>query len=363
MCCLIYRPCFAPEFVWPNPSSRVDIRLSNCPLCAVDRGLPVSGFPLFGGGKCDCVRGVPLHRSNIDVLVFPACIRGRAGSPAARGLVAFTGGLVGFDRHRLPGRIVAQWPYSKHLTLLLVVAGIAVVPLLRRPRLYIVRTFRRWYQPNRAIGESSASRGPRLLGYRACYVLSVLMLVLLIGVLTPMALFRASLSVERRLQIKRAQLHLASALEQHQRRSTINMRKGIAATPRIASSSGTPPNGKRWGSSPCYTPDGSPSIQDHSAAPGTEVLQPLVPPPHLLAAPRLQRCSRGNAGSHFGPLRFRSSPRIGPGETRSRRLLSSGTGLILEPEIHSARKSRRRNTIWSFSRRCRSFLAAIPGSR
>ena len=104
VCCLIYRPRFAPEFVWPNPSSRVDIRLSNCPLCGFDRCFPVSGFPRFGGGKCDCVRGGSLHRSALDVLVFPVVSGAGTGSPAARGWVALPRGLVGIDRHRLPGR-------------------------------------------------------------------------------------------------------------------------------------------------------------------------------------------------------------------------------------------------------------------
>lgn len=54
-------------------------------------------------------------------------------------------------------------------------------------------------------------------GLRACrnrYVLSVLLLLVLLGVLLPMALFRTSLSVERRLALKQAQLHLASSLAQ-----------------------------------------------------------------------------------------------------------------------------------------------------
>jgi hypothetical protein len=50
--------------------------------------------------------------------------------------------------------------------------------------------------------------------WRRSYVLSLVLLLLLVGVLTPLALFRVSLNVERRLGIKRAQLHLASALNQ-----------------------------------------------------------------------------------------------------------------------------------------------------
>lgn len=52
--------------------------------------------------------------------------------------------------------------------------------------------------------------------YRFRYGVSVLLLLLLIGVLTPMALFRATLKVERRLRMKHDQLELATAVERRQ---------------------------------------------------------------------------------------------------------------------------------------------------
>jgi hypothetical protein len=60
--------------------------------------------------------------------------------------------------------------------------------------------------------EDSGLAQKGLIAYRNCYVLSALLLLLLVGVLMPMALFNASLNVERRLGIKQAQLHLASSL-------------------------------------------------------------------------------------------------------------------------------------------------------
>jgi hypothetical protein len=50
--------------------------------------------------------------------------------------------------------------------------------------------------------------------WRKYYFLSIALMLFIVGVLTPMVLFRASLNVERRLGIKQAQLHLASALGQ-----------------------------------------------------------------------------------------------------------------------------------------------------
>ena len=62
-----------------------------------------------------------------------------------------------------------------------------------------------------------------------------------------MALFRASLSVERRLQVKQAQLHLAAALERHQRSIDDQQEKGDRSDSGYASSSGMAPNGPTWG--------------------------------------------------------------------------------------------------------------------
>ncbi|HTS65885.1 MAG TPA: hypothetical protein VMH28_27875 [Candidatus Acidoferrales bacterium] len=60
--------------------------------------------------------------------------------------------------------------------------------------------------------ESSLVRASH--SYQNRYLAAALLVLLLLGVLMPMALFRASLDVERRLAVKEAQLHLATAIGQ-----------------------------------------------------------------------------------------------------------------------------------------------------
>src|ERR1035438_2687218 len=147
----------------------------------------------------------------------------------------------------------------------------AVLPLLRRPRLYVVRTFRRWRPANRANRETFRRPRPGPFGYRACYALSVLLMLLLVGVLTPMALFRASLSVERRLQVKQAQLHLASALELHQASIDDQHRNGDRNDFAYREFFRDTAEWRNMGLLPLFAPDGIPSIRDHSDRLGTEI--------------------------------------------------------------------------------------------
>ncbi len=99
----------------------------------------------------------------------------------------------------------AAIPYTAFLLTLL--------PLLDRPRRYLDVWWKRSFRRTVEVGQISerADVGPDV--WRKCYVLSLVLLLLLVGVLMPMVLFRASLKVERRLGIKQAQLHLASALD------------------------------------------------------------------------------------------------------------------------------------------------------
>ena len=105
--------------------------------------------------------------------------------------------------------LVLHWSRLKMLTVLLLPVTLAVIPLLNGPRRYISIVTRR---RRRLRAASSQSR--RFATHASAYGVSVLLLLLLIGVLTPMALFRGCLAVERRLGIKQAQLHFASALTQ-----------------------------------------------------------------------------------------------------------------------------------------------------
>ena len=270
VCCLVYRPRFAPEFVWPNPA-RVSAYAYQIALYAVlILVFLFLGFRFSAEESVIASAAIPYTALLLTFWCFRLYPGPGPDRPRRESGLLFAAVLSAFAALVFVAVIVVQWPYTKHLTLLLVVTGIAVVPLLRRPRLYIVRTFRRWYQSNRATATSLRPAGPRLPGYRACYVLSVLMLVLLIGVLTPMALFRASLSVERRLQVKQAQLHLASALELHQRSIDDQHEKGDRSDFAHREFFRDTAEWQKMKFIPLYTPDGSPSIQDHSTAPGTE---------------------------------------------------------------------------------------------
>jgi hypothetical protein len=270
VCCLIYRPRFAPEFVWPNPA-RVSSYAYQIVLYAVLIVVFVFlGFQFSAEESVLASAAVPY----IALLLTFWCFRLYPGPvqdrPPRDSWPLFPAILSGFAALLFVAVIVAQWPYTKHLTLLLGVAAIAVVPLLRRPRLYIVRTLRRRYQANRATPLNLRRAAPRLPGYRTCYVLSVLLLALLIGVLTPMALFRASLSVERRLQVKQAQLHLASALELHQRSIGDQHENGDRSDSAYREFFRDTVEWTKMGFIPLYAPDGSPSIKDHATTPGNE---------------------------------------------------------------------------------------------
>jgi len=89
---------------------------------------------------------------------------------------------------------------------------IALLPLLDPQRRYLSIRLHRLLR--RGADETSGRPEISLNLCRGCYFLSIVLILLLVGVLMPLALFRASISVERRLAIKQAQLHLASALDQ-----------------------------------------------------------------------------------------------------------------------------------------------------
>jgi hypothetical protein len=73
------------------------------------------------------------------------------------------------------------------------------------------------------------------------------------------------------LQIKRAQLHLASALEQHQRGIDDQHEKGDRSDSAYREFFRDTAEWQKMGFIPLFTADGNPSIKDHSAVGGTEV--------------------------------------------------------------------------------------------
>jgi len=88
------------------------------------------------------------------------------------------------------------------------------MPLLDPVRRYLLIKSKRFFRRGSATEQLQSRADMSLYISRGGYVLSTVMLLLLIGVLVPMVLFRSSLNIERRLSIKQAQLHLASALNQ-----------------------------------------------------------------------------------------------------------------------------------------------------
>ena len=176
VCWLIYRPRFAPEFVWPNPA-RVSTYGYQIALYAV---LIVAfvflGFRVSAEESVIACAAVPYTALLLTFWCFRLYPGAGDGSRRdARGGLLFPAVLSGLTAIVFVSVLVAQWPYSKHLTLLLGVAGIAVVPLLRRPRVYIVRTFRRGTVANRrerldlpSSGPGHSATGPATLSPSCC---------------------------------------------------------------------------------------------------------------------------------------------------------------------------------------------------
>src|ERR1035438_5536867 len=211
--CLILQPPFAPECAWPNPARSAAYGYLIALYALLILVFLYLGFCVSAEETVVACAAVPytaLLMTYWGLRIYPAAGQRREGWPL------FPAALSGLATIVFLAVLVAQWPQAKHLTLLPGVTAMAVVPLLRRPRLYVLRLCRRWYAANRAGKGTSRQTKPGAFGYRDGYALGILLLLLLLGVMTPMALFRASLSVERRLEIKQAQLHLASTLESHQ---------------------------------------------------------------------------------------------------------------------------------------------------
>jgi hypothetical protein len=213
---LISRPRVVPEWVWPNPARTA----AYVYLIALYVVLIVSflflGFSASSEEAviaCVAIPYAALLLTSWAFQVFPAVGKDRM---MRRRNLLLPAVLWGMATILFLTALGFQRPYLKAFALLLGVGGIATVPLLPRARVYMLRRFKHRYRLGGTFRKNSRLQGRELFGYQTCYALTFLLLLLLIGVLTPMALFRASMSVERRLQTKQAQLHLASALEQHQ---------------------------------------------------------------------------------------------------------------------------------------------------
>jgi hypothetical protein len=213
--CAIRRPEFASEWLWPNRarmSTYVYLIVAytvliilflflgftgpseqNVIACAA---IPYTAFLL----TVWCIRA---YAPRAEKVVTPSRKTPRAGLANIALLIALVFLLA----------VIWQRPYLRAFTYFVCFLIIAVLPLLDRPRSHLAIWLKRVYR--HTVEEYVSSRPEMDSGaWRRCYVLSFVLLLLLVGVLTPLALFRVSLNVERRLGIKRAQLHLASALNQ-----------------------------------------------------------------------------------------------------------------------------------------------------
>lgn len=90
---------------------------------------------------------------------------------------------------------------------------LTALPLLDRPRRYLDVWWKRILKRKINVDQISAASEVDQRISRRTYFLSLVLLLFLLGVLMPMALFCATLNLERRLGLKQAQLHLAAALD------------------------------------------------------------------------------------------------------------------------------------------------------
>jgi hypothetical protein len=211
--CLIRQPKFAAEWLWPN-RARLSTYLSQI---VIYTWLIILFLFLGFTGSSEQNVAACITIPYSAFLLTAWCIW--AGAPrikkgATRALLS---GLVTILMFAAIVVLLATiWKRSRlqAFIYLLCLGILALLPLLDRPLRYLALKFRRSFYRNKDAEQTCSPAEMSPYVWRGCYVLSVLLLLLLLGVLTPMTLFRASLNLERRLGIKQAQLHLASALDQ-----------------------------------------------------------------------------------------------------------------------------------------------------
>jgi len=211
--CLWRRPRFAPEWIWPNEHRMTAYVYQICLYSAL---IVVFLFVGFRGPSEQIViscAAVPYSALLLTFWCFRRYPQTRYSKPDRR-LARFAPlpvALTVLSAAAFLLVLVLHWSDLNGLAALPAVVGIAAVPLLDRPRRYASVWMRRRRRPQ-PTGEPSGAQPPQFWTHQNCYAASVLLLLLLMGVLTPLALFRGCLSVESRLAVKQTQLHLASAL-------------------------------------------------------------------------------------------------------------------------------------------------------
>lgn len=213
--CGVHRPKFAPEWVWPNPR-RMGTYLYQIAVYTLLIILFVTlGFR--GSAEqaviaCAVVPYTALLLTFWCFRIYAPIEKKRKGGERRRKLGSPIA-LSALCAILFVTALVLQWGHWGALGLLPVSVLIAAVPLLKGPRSHVMR----WVDQQQQLQQADVPSEEKFLNYRVCYVASALLLLLLTGVLTPMALFHASRSIERRLAIKQSQLHLAADLAERRR--------------------------------------------------------------------------------------------------------------------------------------------------
>jgi hypothetical protein len=210
---LVRRPRFAPEWLWPNRRRLPCYWYQIClylllivvflfvgfrgpieQIVVACAAIPYTGLLLTFW----CFRRYPSH---------PEAWRVRNGKESG----ALPALVTVVSTAAFAWVLVFHWSHLKALAVLPPLVAVAIVPLLDRPRLYIARMSSRRQRLQMAELESGEWRRTGW-AYTHAYAASVILLLLLFGVLMPMALFRGCLAVERRLAVKQEQIHLATDL-------------------------------------------------------------------------------------------------------------------------------------------------------
>jgi len=210
---LIVRPQFAQEWLWPNQARMVTYIYQIAVYALLAILFLFLGFA--GSSKQNilaCVT-IPYTALLLSVWSIAAYAPEREKVAAKRGRSYPWRMLICII---LPGFVLIWWVHLPAFTFLLAFVVIAIVPLLDPLRRHLLIKSKRLFSRSTA-AEQPLRPAVNSVGYRSCYIGSVAMLLLLLGIMLPTALFRASLIIEQRLSIKQAQVHLASAVDQRLR--------------------------------------------------------------------------------------------------------------------------------------------------
>ncbi len=205
--CAIRRPRFAPEWLWPNRARTGTYMYQSIVYAALIILFLLVGFT--GSIEQNAIACVILPCAALLLTFW--CFR--TFPPKTK---KPPGWRLGISLPVIAFLLATIWQRA-HLHVFEYLLGfgiIVVLPLLDQPRHYLAIKWKRSFHWGEAGEQSSGDPEAASYAWRKWYIAAALLLLLLVGVLLPMALFRASLAVERRLGIKQAQLHLASALEQ-----------------------------------------------------------------------------------------------------------------------------------------------------